>query len=41
VKLNYQLSRLAEKDLEDIWEYTYLNWTSKKADKYIKQINNL
>ena len=38
MKLNYQLSRLAEKDLEDIWEYTFANWSLKQADSYIKQI---
>jgi len=36
--LNFQLSRLAEKDLENIWTYTFENWSIKQADKYIKEI---
>jgi toxin ParE1/3/4 len=38
MKLKFQLSELAQKDLENIWEYTYSNWSVKQADKYIKQI---
>ena len=38
MKLAYQLSKLAEKDLENIWEYTFANWSRKQADKYLKQI---
>jgi len=38
MKLEYQLSKLAIKDLENIWEYTFANWSLKQADKYIKQI---
>lgn len=38
MNLKYQLSKLAEKDLEVIWDYTYANWSIKKADKYINQI---
>lgn len=38
MKLNYQLSKLAEIDLENIWIYTFENWSIKQADKYINQI---
>lgn len=38
MKLKYQLSRLAVGDLENIWNYTFANWSLKQADKYIKQI---
>lgn len=38
MKLNYKLSNLAESDLENIWKYTYENWSQHQADKYIHQI---
>ncbi len=38
MKLDYQLSRLANQDLENIWEYSFQNWSKKQADKYVKQI---
>ena len=38
MKLTYQLSELAEKDLENIWDYTFKHWSIKQADKYINQI---
>jgi len=38
MKLKYQLSKLAEEDLENIWDYTFTNWSLKEADNYIKQI---
>jgi len=36
--MEYQLSELARNDLEDIWEYSFKNWSIKQADKYITQI---
>ena len=38
MKLTYQISRLAKRDLENIWNYTVTIWSIKQADKYIKQI---
>ena len=34
----YSLSRLALRDLEQIWEYTVENWSESQADKYYHQI---
>ena len=30
----YRLSPLAEADLEDIWLYTFKNWSPEQADRY-------
>ncbi|MEP7453226.1 type II toxin-antitoxin system RelE/ParE family toxin [Phyllobacterium sp. SB3] len=30
----YKLSPLAENDLENIWLYTFENWSAKQADTY-------
>ena len=30
----YLLSPLAERDLEDIWRYTYRTWSREQADRY-------
>ena len=38
MKLTYELSRLAEKDLENIWKYTFENWSLKQAGNYINQV---
>ena len=35
---NYKLTQQADKDLEIIWEYTFLNWGENQAVKYL---NNL
>jgi len=32
----YQLTQKAIKDLTDIWNYTYDNWSEQQADKYYK-----
>ncbi|EPR71065.1 hypothetical protein ADICYQ_0656 [Cyclobacterium qasimii M12-11B] len=37
MKLKFQLSRLANNDLENIWEYTFTNWSLKQADNYPNQ----
>ncbi len=38
MKLEFRLSNLAQKDLENIWIYTFENWSRKQADKYVKEI---
>ena len=38
MNLNYELSKVAEKDLEEIWIYTFETWSNKQADKYINAI---
>jgi toxin ParE1/3/4 len=37
--LRIQLSRYAQYDLEEIWLYTYTNWSIDQAHRYIDQIN--
>jgi toxin ParE1/3/4 len=34
----YRLSPLAETDLEDIWLYTFENWSLEQADRYQNDI---
>lgn len=34
----YRLSPLAEADLEEIWLYTYRNWSLEQADRYHNDI---
>ena len=34
----YRLSPLAERDLEEIWFYTFENWSAEQADRYHNQI---
>ena len=36
--MNYRISHKAEIDLEDIWFYTFENWSVKQADIYITTI---
>ena len=42
---NYKISKKALNDLENIWLYTFNNWTEKQADRYyrliIDEINHL
>lgn len=40
MKLKYELSKLAIRDLTSIWNYTAKNWSPNQADKYFKQIIN-
>lgn len=35
---NYRISRQAIRDLENIWLYTYRNWSKAQADKYYASI---
>lgn len=45
MKLDYELSNLAEQDLENIWVYSYENWSREQANKYyqliMKEIDNI
>ncbi len=38
--MKYVLSREAKKDLEEIWIYTFENWSLKQADRYINLISS-
>lgn len=38
MKLKYELSKLALKDIDDIWYYTIENWSKTQANKYYKDI---
>ena len=35
---SYRLTPLAEADLEDIWQYTFLQWSPEQADAYVRGI---
>jgi toxin ParE1/3/4 len=39
-QVNYKISHQATKDLENIWQYTFENWSIEQADKYINFILN-
>ena len=36
--MKYQISVAAQKDMEDIWLYTYEHWSLEQADRYINLI---
>lgn len=36
--MNFKLSKEAENDLENIWLYTFENWSPSQADRYIDLI---
>ncbi|MFZ9045611.1 MAG: type II toxin-antitoxin system RelE/ParE family toxin [Cyclobacteriaceae bacterium] len=36
----YRLTNLAVKDLSDIWNYTFDNWSERQADNYHEQLTN-
>lgn len=36
--MNYKISQEANRDLENIWLYTYENWTFEQADRYFNLI---
>ncbi len=36
----YELSLLAQKDLDNIWFYTYENWSRNQANKYFEIIQS-
>ena len=38
MNLTYEISNLAQRDLEDIWLYTFEHWSLSQADKYYKLI---
>jgi toxin ParE1/3/4 len=35
---DYKLSRPADRDLEEIWDYTAAEWSVRQAKKYLEQI---
>ena len=40
MKVQYRLSKSAEKDLIDIWDYTVLNWGVLQAENYLKKLES-
>lgn len=38
MKLSFEISKLALKDLDEIWEYTAEQWSKQQANKYYKEI---
>ncbi|MFN8430266.1 MAG: type II toxin-antitoxin system RelE/ParE family toxin [Spirosomataceae bacterium] len=36
--MNFKISKAAENDLEDIWQYTFFNWSADQADYYFNLI---
>ena len=38
MKFNYQLSKLAIRDLDSIWIYTSEQWSKKQANTYFQQL---
>jgi len=38
MSLSFEISELAQADLERIWNYTAINWSSVQADKYYKEL---
>lgn len=36
--MKYKISQEANQDIEDIWLYTYENWSPEQADRYFNQI---
>ncbi len=34
----YRISKLASRDIEEIWLYTYKNWSVEQADRYYNLI---
>lgn len=36
--MNYKISQEANRDIENIWIYTFENWSLEQADRYINQI---
>lgn len=39
-KAKYLISEIAIEDLDGIWEYTFINWSKKQADRYHSLIMN-
>lgn len=36
--MNYKISIKASEDIENIWLYTYENWSQEQADRYVNLI---
>ena len=39
-RIKYRISKSAIKDLEGIWEYTFLKWSKEQADRYHNLLMN-
>lgn len=38
--MRYKISKLANQDLENIWLYSYKNWSVEQADRYFNLLIN-
>lgn len=38
MKFNFEISKLALKDLDDIWEYSAEQWSRQQANRYYKEL---
>ena len=38
--VEYQLTRAADRDLNDIWRYTHEQWGVRQARKYLESLHN-
>ncbi len=38
MNVTYEVSKLAQQDLEEIWRYSIENWSLSQADKYYRSI---
>lgn len=38
--MSYKVSQKAKKDIENIWLYTFENWSIEQADRYVNLIIN-
>ena len=36
--MKYKITKLASQDLENIWLYTFENWSNEQADRYLNLI---
>lgn len=36
--MNYKISQEANRDIENIWVYTFKNWSLEQADRYLNLI---
>ncbi len=36
--MDYRISVKASKDIEDIWLYTFKNWSADQANRYVNQL---
>ncbi|MBK9735076.1 MAG: type II toxin-antitoxin system RelE/ParE family toxin [Saprospiraceae bacterium] len=38
MRLNFEISKLALEDLDNIWEYTVEQWSKEQANKYYEEV---